>query len=266
MCDSADQTCQATPRPAAGELNLARIVPNLLTAGNLTCGVLALAAVATAQPPGTILVLMLTALVLDLLDGRAARALGSDNLFGTQLDTLADVVSFGLVPAAVLYQWKLSSLGVVGGLAALCVVLAAASRLARFNAEAMTSRPGASTVATKPARFVGLAVTIPAAIIVGTATYDSRIGLPIDPRFVGLLAIALAGLMVSRLPYRSFKDRPFSFVAVPAGLLLLACIGLTRGLVAGVALSAAVLGSAYALSAPISTVSRRWRRRSVRQT
>ncbi len=242
---------QTPDRPAAWRRNhewlcLARLVPNTLTFGNLALGTAALGAALGGHPPIVALTLLVGALACDLLDGRAARAFGSANAFGVELDSLADVVSFGLAPAAVLWSWKLEEAGTLGLLGVGALVLAAATRLARFNATAL-----ASAVAGPPAtRSVGLPVTIPAAIALGAATAD----LEVSSRAVAFGAIALGALMVSRLGYRTFKRRPVVVIVLPA----LAAMGLgvlaLGELASGLGLGLFALGVAYALSAPLGAL------------
>jgi len=221
------------------ELSRKRLIPNALTAGNLLCGVLALGAILTGHGAGAALLFVGAALTCDLLDGRAARALGADNAFGAQLDSLADLVSFGVVPAVALYDWRLHEAGLLGAAAACVLVLAAAARLARFN---ITASPRG--------RITGLAVTLPAAIGLGAAAID----LPLAPVAVALAVLALAGLMISPWSYRSFKDRSLRIVAIPVVLGMTAVAALTGDAVAGAGLALVVGGVAYALSAPVSRI------------
>ena len=79
------------------------------------------------------LTFVIAAMILDMLDGRAARMLGADSRFGAQLDSLADLVSFGVAPAITLYVWGLDQARSFGWIAALLLGVCAALRLARFN-------------------------------------------------------------------------------------------------------------------------------------
>jgi CDP-diacylglycerol--serine O-phosphatidyltransferase len=188
-------------------------------------------------------------LVFDLLDGRVARALKVDNPFGTQLDSLADVVSFGIVPALAVWQWKLSAFGWAAAPLAGTLAAAAAWRLARFNVQA--SAP--ARVERGAARSTGLPVTFPAALLLA-----GGVAMPeVPPVVVAVLAPALALLMVGRLPYRTFKDRsPLRLVALAAacGAVALAL----RPLGAPVLPTAIALGAAlYIASAPLAGLARR---------
>src|SRR6185312_11232271 len=139
------------------------------------------------------------AFICDGLDGRVARLSRSSTQFGIELDSLSDVVAFGTAPAALLYSWALRPLGppaiVVSGLFVVCAAL----RLARFNVQ---------TGSVDKRRFVGLPVPGAAAMVAGVVLAYSYFELN-SPRTLCVLmtpiALALAGLMVSRVPYPSFK-------------------------------------------------------------
>jgi CDP-diacylglycerol--serine O-phosphatidyltransferase len=228
-----------------------RVVPNLLTLGNLLAGATALALLSADAPPAAVLACVAAGLVFDLLDGRVARALKVDNPFGTQLDSLADVVSFGLVPALAVWQWKLSDFGWAAAPLAGTIAAAAAWRLARFNVQA--SDPGPARVLRGAARSTGLPVTFPAALLLAGAVAVPEVPAAV----VAVLAPALALLMIGRLPYRTFKDRsPLRLVAFAAGCAVVAAA--LHPLGAPVLPTAIALGAAlYIASAPVAAVARR---------
>ena len=239
------------------EFGRERALPNALTAANLACGVGALAAVGVGAPASVPFAFVAAALVFDLLDGRAARALHSANGFGAQLDSLADLVSFGVAPAALAWTTLFTApgTGLVAAATAVTWVLAAAFRLARFNVAAAAGE--SSPVIDGVARIGGLPVTLPAAIGVGVAA-----GAPTLPPLVAILgACALAALMVSRLPYRSFKDRGLTAVAVAAVAAVAVGIALTGDVVRGLGAACALGGTLYAASAPLAVIVRGGRAR-----
>ena len=174
------------------------LLPSLFTMGNMWCGYASIVyslrgEYETAAP------LIGIAYALDALDGRIARMTGTESDFGLQLDSLADVISFGIAPAVLSYAWGLSSLGRLGWAAGFMFVACAAMRLARFNV--------ISTKGADKRYYVGM--PSPAAAAVPAATvfmypyglYDYRAALP------ALLMVLLpAALMVSTIRYRSFKD------------------------------------------------------------
>jgi CDP-diacylglycerol--serine O-phosphatidyltransferase len=138
------------------------------------------------------------AIVLDMLDGRIARLTGTASDFGVELDSLADVISFGIAPAIMSYAWGLSELGRLGMFSGFLFVSAAALRLARFNIQ--------SAAGGDKRYFVGMpspaAAAIPASTVYlfSTRISDYREALPV-------LAVVLvpALLMVSTIRFRSFK-------------------------------------------------------------
>lgn len=235
-----------------------RLIPNALTMGNLLFGTLALGLIIAGWPLYWAAGCVLLSLICDLFDGRAARAFGSDNAFGAQLDSLSDLVSFGVTPALALYTWKLNELGLLGGLGSAALVVASATRLAKFTVAAAAKAPAeigetAEVAVQGPARFSGLAVTIPAAIVLGLAAAD----VPLSAPWVALMAMGLAGLMVSAFPYRSFKDRSVALVVAPAAVLCVLAWVATGSVALGLGLGVAVGAGGYALSAPVVSASRR---------
>ncbi len=138
------------------------------------------------------------AVVLDMLDGRIARLTGTASDFGVQLDSLADVISFGVAPAILAFAWGLQPLGRLGYAAGFLYVSAAALRLARFNIQ--------STTASDKRYFVGLP-SPPAAGIAAATVYVYPYGLHDYRAALPALAMVLvpALLMVSTIRFRSFK-------------------------------------------------------------
>jgi len=171
------------------------LLPSLFTLGNMFCGyacvVYAMRGEFDLAAP-----LIGVAVMLDMLDGRIARMTGTSSAFGLELDSLADVISFGVAPAILVFNWGLQPLGRLGWAAGFLFVTGGALRLARFNIQTTTDKR----------YFVGM--PIPAAAAVPAATvyfypaglHDYRSALP-------ALALMLipAALMVSTLKFRSFK-------------------------------------------------------------
>src|SRR5664279_6462513 len=130
------------------------LLPNLVTLASVFCGfnaILILAQVAPgADAIGRAAVLLLFAMLFDLLDGRVARMTKTQSAFGLQLDSLADIISFGVAPALLVYKWVLHREPIPGLLTAFMFVSCAAIRLARFNVLSSSST-GAPT---KPGKYI----------------------------------------------------------------------------------------------------------------
>ncbi len=173
------------------------ILPNLLTTGALFAGFSAIVQ-ATKGNFEVAAILIFIAMVLDGLDGRVARMTNTTSEFGIQYDSLSDMVSFGLAPALVIYEWSLFSMGKIGWLAAFVYAAATALRLARFNTHA----------ADEKSFFQGLPSPSAAGILAAFIWVVNDYGMAgADFRLVALLLTLTAGiLMVSNVPFRSFKD------------------------------------------------------------
>lgn len=165
------------------------------------------------------------AAVLDSLDGRVARLTNTQSAFGEQMDSLADMVSFGAAPALIVYVWALSGLGKLGWIAAFVYCACAALRLARFN----------TNIGIVDKRwFQGLPSPAAAALVVGFIWVMDDAGIRgatrIDWLAWGAFALTLyAGLtMVTNVPFYSFKDVNFRksvpFIVVVAIALAIALI------------------------------------------
>jgi CDP-diacylglycerol--serine O-phosphatidyltransferase len=142
--------------------------------------------------------LIFWAIVLDLLDGRIARMTNTTSEFGGELDSLADVISFGVAPALMAYAWGFGSVPRVGWLAAFLFVVCGALRLARFNVQRQAS---------DGRFFVGLPIPAAAAMVAALVNiHPDRI----DDRALAFgcvsLLVILAFLMVSTFRYWSFKN------------------------------------------------------------
>jgi len=173
------------------------LLPSMFTVANLFCGY-GCVVYATQRDFDTAAVLIGIAMVLDTLDGYVARLTKSSSAFGVQLDSLADVVSFGLAPAILAFTWGLWPLKRLGWAAGFIFVTAAAMRLARFNIQTAT--------ATDKRYFVGMPSPAAAGVIASTIYL-----FPDGPRdqqfaFAALAMVVVpALLMVSTIRFRSVK-------------------------------------------------------------
>ena len=233
------------------------LLPNLFTTAALFSGFYAIVAGMNGRFEAAAIAVFV-AMVLDGVDGRVARMTQTQSDFGAEYDSLADMVSFGLAPALVMYAWSLHALGKVGWLCAFVYAAAGALRLARFNTQV--------GVADKR-YFQGLASPSGAALLAGLVWVGQDYGLDgATLRYATApLTVAAAVLMVSNVRYHSFKELDLKgkvpFVAVLAVVLVFVFISIDPPQV----LFALFL--AYAVSGPIVTVrllqkKRRARRRN----
>ncbi len=173
------------------------LLPSLLTTGNLFCGFLAMILTIEHRYDQAALAIFV-AIVMDVLDGRIARLMGATSQFGLEFDSLADVVSFCVAPAFLLYAFALSQLGRPAWLGAFLFVICGALRLARFNVH---------TGSGDRRFFVGLPTPAAAGLVASTVLL---VGSQPAPRWV-LVVIAAATylvalMMVSTVRYWSFKE------------------------------------------------------------
>ena len=128
----------STDPPARARRRGIYLLPNLFTTAALFAGFYAIVAGMNGRFEAAS-VAIFVAMVLDGADGRIARLTNTQSAFGAEYDSLSDVISFGLAPALVTYQWSLQGLGKLGWLAAFFYTAATALRLARFNTQLGTA-------------------------------------------------------------------------------------------------------------------------------
>ncbi|MCK5901711.1 MAG: CDP-diacylglycerol--serine O-phosphatidyltransferase [Cocleimonas sp.] len=185
------------------------LLPNLFTTAGLFSGFYAIIA-AMNDKFEVAAIAVFIAMVLDGLDGRVARWTNTQSEFGAQYDSLADLVSFGLAPSLVVFQWALVHMkevgvawGKLGWMAAFIYVACAALRLARFNVqhEEIDKR-----------YFIGLPSPAAAALMVGMVWVFNNLNVSGNSvQILALLMTFFAGLlMVSNIKFNSFKDFNFS--------------------------------------------------------
>jgi CDP-diacylglycerol---serine O-phosphatidyltransferase len=187
--------------PVPGEKKRRRgiyILPSLFTTASLFAGFYAIVQAMNGNFEYAPLAIFI-AMILDALDGRIARLTHTESDFGAEYDSLVDMVSFGLAPALIMYEWALSGMGKLGWLAAFIYTAAAGLRLARFNTQ----------VGVADKRFFrGLPSPAAAALLVGLVWVLHANGVPgREISIAALVVTVMAGvLMVSNIRYRSFKD------------------------------------------------------------
>ena len=231
------------------------LLPNLFTTAALFAGFYAIVAAMGGRFEASALAIFI-AMVLDAADGRIARMTNTESAFGAEYDSLADLVSFGIAPALIAYEWSLSEMGNVGWLAAFFYAAATALRLARFN----------SQIASADKRyFQGLPCPPAAAVIAGLVWLATDFGIP-GPELSAIVCAfcLLCGLlMVSNIRFLSFKDLDLRgrvpFVAL---LLVVAVFVFVSSDPPLVLFAVSVI---YAVHGPVLTLVGRHRRRAARR-
>ena len=174
------------------------LLPNLLTTAGLFSGFYAVVSSMNGHFISAAIAIFI-AMIFDGLDGRVARMTNTQSEFGAEYDSMADMLSFGIAPGIVAYNWALSSFGKFGWLAAFIYVACAALRLARFNTQV--------GIADKR-YFQGLASPAAAGVIASLVWVGSEYQIEGQDYglIVGLITIASGLLMVSNFRYNSFKE------------------------------------------------------------
>ena len=189
-------------RPKRPRLSLNVMIPNMLTVLALCSGLTAVRFAYEARWEHAVLAI-LAAAILDALDGRIARLLKGTSKFGAELDSLSDMICFGVAPALMLYFWSLQNLGRFGWILVLLYAVACVLRLARFNTaiEDPDTPAWASTFFTGvPSPAAAGLVLLPMIVSFNLFEDDVR-----RPEVVAVFMVAVSFLMVSRIPTYSFK-------------------------------------------------------------
>lgn len=174
------------------------LLPNLLTTAGLFSGFFAVVSSMNGHFEHAAIAIFI-AMIFDGLDGRVARMTNTQSEFGAEYDSMADMVSFGIAPGLVAYNWALSGMGKFGWLAAFVFVAAAALRLARFNTQV--------GIADKR-YFQGLASPAAAGVIASLVWLGTEYELNGQDfgLVLGVITIVSGLLMVSNFRYNSFKE------------------------------------------------------------
>ena len=221
------------------------LLPNLFTTAALFSGFYAIVSSMNGKFEAAAMAIFV-AMVLDGLDGRVARMTNTQSKFGAEYDSLADMVSFGVAPALVMFSWALSGLGKFGWAMAFIYVACAALRLARFNTQIDTADKNF---------FSGLASPAAAAVVAGVVWVCQDYNwvgseLPFEVSVLAGIVTAIVGfLMILNVPYNSFKGLDLKgrvpFVVMIVIILLFGLITLDP---ARILLSGFVI---YAASGPV---------------
>jgi CDP-diacylglycerol--serine O-phosphatidyltransferase len=184
------------------------VLPNLFTVSSIFCGFYALTLCSGEAAPAHLYQAALAiffGIFFDGFDGRVARLTKTQSQFGMELDSLADVITFGVAPGMLLWRWALAPLGFWGIFVSFMFCACGALRLARFNVLAQNSSHGGAS-----RFFVGLPIPLAAGVVISMviAHHGARGGtVPDLARIpVAIITVFLALLMVSTVRYRTFKD------------------------------------------------------------
>ncbi len=245
--------------PGLREIPLRMIWPNLITVLAICAGLTGVRFAIEGNFERAVMLVLLAAF-LDGMDGRVARMLKATSKFGMQMDSLADIVNFGVVPALVLYLYMLDLAPSFGWIAALVYAIASALRLARFNV--MAENPG--NAAWQGEYFVG--VPAPAgALVVLLPVYLGQLGLEPGRGWAfafALYTMAIALLLVSRLPVWSGKALGLQ---LPRTLVFPAILALALGIMSFASFTFEVLvvvAVGYLIALPVSAMAYRKREES----
>jgi len=240
------------------------LLPSLITSASMSCGIMAILNVLNVAEQGGDLDnhryvfscwLILAAAVLDLMDGLVARLTRTESLFGAQLDSLADVVAFGVAPAVLIYtrMSNMENRHVAEG-TAMFFAVCGALRLARFNVQ---------KTRVEKKSFTGLPIPAGAGMVVSSFLFFQQVDPDWDKKFVlnflPAMMVGLAFLMVSTISYPSFKqlklERRKPFDALPILLLFIALAIILKEFLEHMVFAGFAI---YVLGGVIGHVTRRW--------
>ncbi len=243
---------RARPRPARQLRRGVYVLPSLFTVGNMFCGY-ACVVYAMRGEYATAAPFLGFAVLLDMLDGPIARLTGASSPFGLEFDSLADVVSFGLAPAILVFSWGLEPLGRLGWTAGFIYVTAAAMRLARFNIQ---------SAGADKRYFVGMPTPAAAGVLASTVfAYPGGLS-ESGPAMLALaLVLVPAFLMVSTLRFRNILRNAFNVSRRRSYLTLILIAGVLAAIATQPQVALVLIAYTYLVSGPAGMVISRMRRR-----
>ncbi len=172
---------------------------------------------------------IMAATIFDVLDGWVARLTHTATRFGIEIDSLSDVISFGVAPGILVYTWSLEAFGKIGWVGSFFLVACAALRLARFNVQMGSAEKKHFTGLPTPASALVIATSVVAydeiVQFLEHLGYERLANAVVSDYWVLALTFLLAGLMVSNITYHSLKEanlkqrRPFGILVGIAGFL-----------------------------------------------
>jgi CDP-diacylglycerol--serine O-phosphatidyltransferase len=195
------------------------IIPSLFTCGNISCGCLSVLSSINGDFTNAAWLLVF-AIAFDMMDGRIARLTKTTSEFGVQLDSLSDLTSFGIAPSVMMHQLVLNSMGKVGKSIAVLFILCSALRLAKFNVRANDKKIHNSFMGLPTPASSGLLISFVLSYELFVADSGQSLtfktipilmkNMPIFFKTMPVVMVLLSLLMVSNIPYVSFKKLEFS--------------------------------------------------------
>ncbi|MBI4457047.1 MAG: CDP-diacylglycerol--serine O-phosphatidyltransferase [Acidobacteria bacterium] len=224
------------------------ILPSAFTVGNIFCGFFAIVSAMHGHYDEAAKAIGI-AIVLDGLDGRMARLANATSEFGLQLDSLADVISFGLAPAVLMASWGLAPLGDYGIFTAFVFLICGTMRLARFNVQTQNLK-----------HFVGMAIPGAAGVVAAVVHFVKvPVSDPLQANFLAVMTLLLSFLMISRMRYFSLRHLHLSKGKSHLNILLLSILLALVYFYSQVVLL--VLACGYAVSGPLTRLVQSFRPR-----
>jgi CDP-diacylglycerol--serine O-phosphatidyltransferase len=204
------------------------ILPNLITLSSMFAGFYSIVASFNSEYERAAWAIMVAS-VFDVLDGWVARITHTATRFGIEIDSLSDVISFGVAPGVLVYSWSLQSFGKIGWLASFFLVACAALRLARFNVQMGSEEKKHFVGLPSPASALMIATTVLAYQEVIEILRQIRLARVADmismDYWILAMTFIVAGLMVSNITYHSLKEanlrerRPFGLLVLIVAFL-----------------------------------------------
>ncbi len=232
------------------------LLPNLFTTFGVFCGFYGIVASMSGHYSDAAFALFI-AMLMDSFDGRVARMTNTTSDFGAEYDSLADIISFGIAPALIAYNWgALEQLGKLGWLAAFTYLVCGALRLARFNVMPETI---------EKKYFQGLPIPAAAGVVLGFIWFGEELGWDGSTLAVpvALVTVACGLLMVSNFRYNSFKEVDWKGKVPFVSLLLMVLIVIMVATNPPIVLFPAF--TLYLISGPIVTFRQRSKLRAERR-
>ena len=222
------------------------ILPNLFTTTNMFLGFFAIVSTINDRFE-TAAIAIIGAGLFDMLDGKIARATNTTSNFGIEYDSLADLLSFGMAPALLIYKWSLIGMGRIGWLAAFLYVVCGALRLARFNTQAGKISSD---------MFVGLPIPGGAGMAATTVWFCYRMGMQetVNSFLILFMLYSLSFLMVSTVKYHSFK-KPELFNKTKFNVFVITVLIMVL-IISEPAITLFLVGIVYTTSGPLNSVRR----------